>query len=404
MKVKYILHLALINLSTRKMRTIISLLLMATALTILIVTLSLSSSMTSYFDRNFANNSGCKTLFISYDYQVYSEEQMIDMVSKYEHIVAVVPQGAFTQVLNLSTLVDKVQLPQGGGNDGLITINGGNKFTDKDIIVGRNFKEGETNVAIIPEKFLPDSRGESLDKNNKGYKFIDGKSLLGKKLTGKTSGNNTYTFTVIGVYDSTKSMDEKSNCYIPYNDVNEIYKSLKVVKSKDTYYPIMAVVDNYKNTSTVMDKLFREGMQPSVSVKFNTKLPRYINLIGGLLSILIFIVALINISLTTINSVKDRTQEIGILKSIGYNNKAVLAMLNLETLILGILGFIVSILFSSGVLLLISKNNTDSTLVIGTNKLCILFAFIVSITVPAIACILAGIKIIKIQPSSAMRE
>lgn len=407
MKIKYIFQLALINLSRRKARAIISILLLTIALTMLISTLSLSSSMLNFMSDNFKNNVGCRTLFVDYDPVKYTEANIIDKVSRYKHVAAATSQGNSSLMLTLPDLVNQVQLQDFGSNDGKVTLRGGNKYAVPNIIGGRNFKDGETNAAIIPEKFLPDSRIELIKDISKQL-CLDGKSFLGKKLTGKTETGTNYTFTVIGVYDSLQSMDKEDTCYIPYHDIAEMNNTEKT-SSSDTSYPVMAVVDNYENMQTVMNQLYKNGMEPSVKVVFNTALPIFINVTGGILSIIIFIVALINISLTTINSVKDRAKEIGLLKSIGYNNKTVLIILNAETIILGIIGFILSALFSSSILLLLSRiaaneDSYNSKIPIYANTKVVLLALLISIAVPAIACIFAGSKTIKIQPSDAMKE
>lgn len=406
MKLKYIFHLAFISLLRRKVRAIINILLLTIALTMLISTLSLSSSMSNFMSYNFNNNVGCRTLFVNYDPDKYTEAYVIEAVSRYKHIVSAAPQGDIGQMLILPDLANQVQLKDFGSNDGKITLRGGNKYAVPNIIAGRNFKDGETNAAIIPEKFLPDSRIELIKDIDK-QRYLDGKSFLGKKLTGKTETGADYTFTVIGIYDSLQSMDKEDICYIPYHDINEIYTSVKT--SNTNYGSIIAVIDNYKNVQSVMNQLYKDRMDPSVKVNFNTALPIFINVTGGLLSAIILIVALVNISLTTINSVKDRTKEIGLLKSIGYNNKTVLIMLNAETITLGIIGFIISTLLSSGILLLLSRiaakeDSYNSKIPINVNLKVILLALLISLAVPAIACIFAGIKAIKIQPSDAMKD
>lgn len=407
MKIKYIIHLALINLLRRKVRAIIGVLLLTIALTMLISTLSLSSSLSNFMSYNFKNNVRARSLFVNYDGDKYTQANVLDTVSKYKHVVATTTQENSNLIITLPDLVDQVQLNEFGNNNGKLVLRGGNKDAVPNIICGRNFEDGDSNVAIISEKFLPDSRIELIKDINKQI-FLDGKSFLGKKLTGKTGSGVNYTFTVIGIYDSEKSMDKEDSCYIPYNDIANINNPLKTSNSNNNY-PVIAVVDNYDNIQSVINQLYKNGMDPTVMVSFNSALPIFIKVTGGLLSIIILLVALVNISLTTINSVKDRSKEIGLLKSIGYNNKTVLTILNGETIILGIIGFVLSVLFSSSILLLISRIATKEDsynlkMPIYANIKVILLSLFISIAVPSIACIIAGIKAVKIQPFNAMKE
>lgn len=406
MRTKYIIHLSLINLSRRKVRSAISILLMTIALSIFILTLSLSSSLLSYFNKNLQKNVDCRTLFIDYDNKHYSEADIVDMVSKYKHIVAAAPERDLSQGFTVNELAGRLQLPQVGSNNGELIARGGNRYTVPDVIAGRNFKDGETNVALIPEKFVPDSRIEEI-KGIKDQSIIKGEVFLGKKITAIIDNtNDTYTFTVIGTFDSHQNMDNMDTLYIPFHDAGVIYNSQKHYDSG--IYPIVAVVDNFKNVQAVMDELYKNGMIPNLKENMRTDLPGYINIAGGLLSAVMLIVALINISLTAINSVKDRTQEIGMLKSIGYNNKIVLALQNFEAIILGIISFVLSVLISTVILLFMAKmitsQNSGSSIKISGNLSAILIALFISVVVPVVACIFASIKVIKIQPSIAMKE
>lgn len=404
MNIKHILHLSFINLSRRKKNAVLSILLVTCALTVFVITLSLSSSMNHFIDKNITNRVECRSMFVDYDHHKYSENEMINLLSKYKHIVAAVPISDARQALNITQPLNAV-----GNNDGGIIAKGANMYTLPDVIKGSLFKDDESNVGIIPEKFLPASNIESI-KDIKNQTYIDGKSLLGKKLTGKC-GTSTYTFTVIGVYDSNQSMDDENVCYIPYHDIEEINNKIKSnTSSNNESHPIVVVVDNYKNVQSVINQLNKNGMQTSPMVYMNTRISSFINIVGGILSIIIFIVVLINISLTTLNSVKDRTQEIGLLKSIGYSNKLILIILNIETIILGIIGFSISTVLSFSIILLFSRyliSNSSSyisKLSINLNMLSIILALVISIVVPTIACLGASIRVTHIQPSDAMKE
>ncbi|GKX66708.1 ABC transporter permease [Inconstantimicrobium mannanitabidum] len=412
MKFKYVLKLSFSNLSRRKVKTIISILLMTVALTIFILTLSFSSSLNQYFNSNLENNVGCRSLFVDYDYKLYSEAKIIDIVSKYQHVSAAIPQGDLGQQISADQFVGQFQIPNIGSNNGEIMIKGGNNKTVPKIIAGRNFKDDETNVAIVPDKFIPDSRIESA-KGIKADSILDGKSLLGKEVIGKYNSNNsskTYKFTIVGVFDTDKSNENGDIFYVPYKDIDIIYRAQNesINNTTEGGYPIEIVVDNYKNVDAVMNELYKNNMVPSVKVRLNTQLPLYINLLGGGLSVVIFIVVLINIAMTTINSIKDRTSEIGMLKAIGYRNKIVLLMLNLETIIIGIIGFVIAMGISSGALIYVSRRikdqNPTDNMHVSANLIAVLIALVLSVIVPVIACISSSIRTMKIQPSYAMKE
>lgn len=406
MKFKYIFKIAVSNFTRERKKNIMSIILMVVSLTIFLSTTSLSSSMRKYFDKSIQNSVECRTLFVNFDIDIYTSEQIINMMSKYENISAAIPQESIRNFGVSEELIGIFEMPKIGENDGTIMVKGGNNNATPDVIDGRKFNDEERNVAIIPNKFIPDSRLELIDPitNSKG---IDGKSLLGQEIECKFDDKTTYTFKVVGVFDFEDTDQSRNTVYIPYNDMEEIYQSVykPTIESRD---PIVVVVDDYKNVEKVIDELYKDGMMASTMKTFDSILPTFIDIFGMVVSIAVFLVSVITISINTIKIVKDREQEIGMLKAIGYSNNIILKILNLEIVLVGMIGFIISVMFSSGILFVIYRaclsQSPTSSVNITLDLIRVIIALLISVLIPLISGIMASIRIMKIVPSSAMKE
>lgn len=406
MKFKYIVNIACNNFTREKKKNIINIILMVISLTIFISTTSLSASMKNYFQRSFQNNVECRTLFVNFDSEIYTSEQIINKLYKYKNISAAIPQSSIRNFGVSEELIGVFKLPKLGGNDGTIKVNGGNYNATPDVMAGRKFEDGESNVAIIPNKFIPDSRLSFSEpiSNNKG---IEGKDLLGKEIQCKFEDDIIYTFTVVGVYDFEIVDQARNTIYIPYSDMDNI-TSDKYKLTSETKEPVVAVVDEYNNVEKVINELYADGMSSYTMISFDQLIPTFVDIVGLVISIIVFIVAIITISTNTMKVVRDREPEIGMLKAIGYKNSLILKILNIETLLVGVLGFIISIILSGGILyfinnMLLSEVPTSS-INISLDIIKVITAIAIAILVPVISTILASIRTMKITPALAMKE
>ena len=225
---------------------------------------------------------------------------------------------------------------------------------------------------IIPKKFYPDgSLGTEIKKEN--VSFLNGEDFIGKYITTKYNicdendkkiDVGTYTFKVIGVYDSVNNIDEANTVYIPYKDLEKIqnYYNEKVktetnIDIGENYETVIALVDDTKKIE-IIENYFSSQMNISafrqMSQGWVDVICVIVFFIGIGLSIISFIYSIISISLNMFNSIQKRQNEIGILKAIGYTNKHIKRLILCESLIISFISLVVSILISKIILIILN--------------------------------------------------
>lgn len=227
-------------------------------------------------------------------------------------------------------------------------------------------------VGIIPKKFYPDgSLATEIKKEN--VSFLNGEDFIGKYITTKYNicdendkkiDVGTYTFKVIGVYDSVNNIDEANTVYIPYKDLEKIqnYYNEKVktetnIDIGENYETVIALVDDTKKIE-IIENYFSSQMNISafrqMSQGWVDVICVIVFFIGIGLSIISFIYSIISISLNMFNSIQKRQNEIGILKAIGYTNKHIKRLILCESLIISFISLVVSILISKIILIILN--------------------------------------------------
>lgn len=398
MKNKELFILAFKNSLRYKKRNIVTLLLMLVAEIIVILTVSISSSLNDYVNKYVINNVDGRSIYVSYDFSKNSESQIIQKLNKVNHIVAAVPQSSLFADGICSSLADRIN-----GNNGYIQLHGGNPDTIPDVDYGRNLKEGETNVGIIPVNFYPDSH---IAEGDDHITALSGKSYIGSKLT-IGQGSSSYTFTVIGVYNSDECGQTMNTVYVPFHDIGAIGQTHQDNKENTTtvHSPVFAVVDQYSHLNSVLNELSQSGMTANLKVNMNTHLGIFINLIGFILFGITLLITFFSILFSTLNSIKSRTQEIGLMKSIGFTNFNVILLLNIEIVLIGLVSFVLSsILGSAAMKVLILYSGGSNSIALNISLLSFIITLLVSIIVPIVGTLSASLKSISIQPSYAMKE
>ena len=233
------------------------------------------------------------------------------------------------------------------------------------IINGSLFDDNDKNVGIIPKYFDSTNQiGINIEKEK--FNFLDGNDFLGKNITLEFKDPDDenkvlfeYSFKVVGVYDGAKNMSYPNDIYIPNNDLKFLRDKYNKTYDKDlansplTY---TTLVDNYDNISSVLKEFHINDIDAfkKSEVGFLLPLSKIILYFGGFISIVIFFVSLTTITLNNINALRKRQGEIAMLKSFGYTNSHIKNIVSLELFIVNILGFVLSMVFSSVVLMILN--------------------------------------------------
>lgn len=249
---------------------------------------------------------------------------------------------------------------------GMILLNHGNKseitnaiaanFTNlKNIIPDFNinkqiFNESSMNKRII---ILPQKTSESLSllnkKEGKGNDDIISVQNIKESTTPSSSSslpkNNNNNFNVIAIINSTGNPIIDNSAFIETQTGKEILN-----KSSD--YDILFLtyndIDKVDSIVKTIQKHFNNQVSILNSLEIIKTLTKFIVGISTFISsIAVFslVVGSLGIIITIYTSVIERTREIGILKALGGPNKTILGMFLTESVIIGMIGAGIGILF-----------------------------------------------------------
>jgi putative ABC transport system permease protein len=210
---------------------------------------------------------------------------------------------------------------------------------------------------LNPEIALSDAEKEAWRKNRTGaiigrklatrfnWKIGDRVTLLTMWPT-KTGGN--WEFDVVGIYDGTKNTTDTSGFFFRYDYFDE-------ARSWGTgtvgWYQVM--VDDPKKVTavaTAIDDEFANSQAETKSESEAAMIQGFVQQIGdigtivtGILSAVFFTIMLVAAN-TMAQSVRERTQEIGVLKALGFTNRLVLGVVLGESLAIAILGGVLGLM------------------------------------------------------------
>ena len=258
---------------------------------------------------------------------------------------------------------------------------------------GRNLQDGETGAVVI---------GWKLNQDHFENK-VDLKSRI--KVGGKT-------FKVVGIYsqvgndaDDTSvamSIEDARKVFAPDGKVTGAQIITKEGVNIETF--VEELVDDYEDYRG--DKNFIMTTSMSLLEQINSILGIIQYVVIGIASIAL-LVGSVGIANTMYMSVLERTKEIGIMKSVGATNNAILTIFLIEAAFFGIIGGIIGCIFGIG-LALIAKLAIELfapgiPFLIILDPLVIGGALLFSVIAGLVSGILPAINASKLKPVDALR-
>lgn len=311
------------------------------------------------------------------------------------------------------------------------------------VVAGKNLEEAPTFSCVIPQLFYPfDEDVYATD----GLEYLDSESLIGKTLTLLPSGGY-FSFdyfdgtdskraeipsfevklTIVGVYYSSPTADGgPSTVYISEETGKELIKNavdnseggkeeFESFINHPEYHNIHITVDNFNNIDYVYDELQKMNIYviEGTELGINPETPLITNLFNILsifLSTATLLVTFILMLYFSVDAVKNKKEEIGLMKAVGYKNGQIFSIITLEQLLITLKGFTIGVAISATaitVIDLIFSNGNYANRIFIVNPTLYLFitavAFLMAILVPIICEILVLHKLSKIQPKDAMK-
>jgi len=170
----------------------------------------------------------------------------------------------------------------------------------------------------------------------------------------KANGGDTWEFNIVGIYDASGSGVDKATIYFHYDYFNE---SLQYGKDQ-VGWMVVRVADPAQSDalSKSIDAMFANSPFETKTATEREFVKRVLEQMGNIGLILVsvttavFFTMLLVTANTMAQSVSERTNEIGVLKTLGFSGQSILTLVLLEALLLtftgGMLGLVLAFLMA----------------------------------------------------------
>jgi putative ABC transport system permease protein len=226
------------------------------------------------------------------------------------------------------------------------------------------------NLAVEPEKFLEIYPEIMLPEDQKQAWFHDGRGcIIGRKLADKWGWKvgdtfqlesfippyrvgKPFEFVIDGIYDTDIVKYPATDLTAMYFNYKYLYEAIKPTLSIGTLTELIDDPNNAGKVSKAIDAQFENS---DVQTKTETEQQfraSFIAMAGNLALLLngIGLAVAFTILLVTANTmsiaVRERQQEIGVLKTLGFPSGLVMALVLIEALLLGVLGGTLGLVFA----------------------------------------------------------
>jgi len=281
--------------------------------------------------------------------------------------------------------------------------------------------EGDERDLVAELQSLNIGEGRNLRDNDR-FSALLGSGVVDKELLGKNINVrdkikiNSHEFTIVGILEKTGDPGWDGSISIPEETLREVFNE------PDKLDEIIAKVANVENINIIADKI-KSDLRRSRDVKkdeedFDVQTPEQLlgsfgDIIGIVQSVLIGIAAIsllvggIGIANTMYTAVVERTKEIGIMKSIGAQNKDILLIFVIESGLLGALGGLIGIALGFGLSFAVEAVAKN---VLGTNLIGAYFSYslffgalMFSFLLGAVFGVMPAKQAASLQPVDALR-
>lgn len=223
--------------------------------------------------------------------------------------------------------------------EGLVT-------TIKQFLVAGRYLSGEKNEIVISKRL-----SQSLDVG-----LGDRVVAMASTLDGKVGSE---MFRVVGIYHSPSLSFDRMYIYVPLSTAQEM------LRVGDRIAEIAVIARDVTGVGSLKEDLLRELDSTFEVLTYQDLLPSLLSqiemfdkimLISYLVVALAMMFGIIN---TLLMSVFERIRELGVLKSIGMKNSQVFVMIELEALVLGVVGSVIGAGISVAVYLIMARNGLN---------------------------------------------
>jgi len=279
--------------------------------------------------------------------------------------------------------------------------------------------EPEKHIQIYPELKLLEGSLDDWVSNRQG--LLVSKSLadrfaeewkVGDRIPIQTSiwrkkdGTNTYDFDFVGIYQLGEDVDD-GGMYMHYKYFDE---SRAFGEGSVGWYVLkIANPDDSAQIAKEVDKLFENSSaetKTSTEEAFAKSFAGQIGDMGKIISAVVsavFFTMLLVVANTMSQSIRERTSEIGVLKTLGFSDSKVMWMVILESLFITLVSAIIGLLIAK-----LFVDNADSVRkyfpIFYIQQKDLIFGLIIAVIMGLIAGALPALQALKLKINDAMRK
>ena len=282
--------------------------------------------------------------------------------------------------------------------------------------------KGDERDLVAELQSLNIREGRNLRDNDR-FSALLGSSVVDKELIGKNINVrdkikiNSREFTIVGILEKTGDPGWDGSIQIPKETLREVFNE------PDKIDEIVVKVADVENINVIADKIksdlrrFRDVKKDEEDFDVQTPeqlLGSFRDVISIVQSVLVGIAAIsllvggIGIANTMYTAVVERTKEIGIMKSIGAQNKDILLIFVIESGLLGAIGGLIGVVLGFGLSFsveVIAKNLLGTNLIGAYFSYSLFFgALIFSFLIGALFGVMPARQAASLQPVDALRK
>ncbi len=219
-------------------------------------------------------------------------------------------------------------------------------------------------------------------------------------------------FTVVGILESVGNPTDDAQIYMPLAVMRDLYddqESVSFIQAK-----AKAGADVNRVAEKMEDRLSRirseESFDVSTFEQFLEQLDEILGVVQGVLvgiATIALVVGAVGIANSMYTSVRERTRDIGIMKSVGATNANILTVFLLESAIIGLIGGLVGIAFGAMIsfgLVEVAKSAGFDLFKIVLDPILIVFTLVFAMGVGMVSGALPARQAAEMKPVEAMRK
>ncbi len=163
----------------------------------------------------------------------------------------------------------------------------------------------------------------------------------------KADGSDTWEFNIVSIYDASGTGIDKASAFFHYDYFNE---SLQYGKDQVGWMVIRVANPNESDVLAArIDKMFENSAAETKTSTERAMIKQFLEQMGNIGAILVsvttavFFTMLLVTANTMAQSVRERTNEIGVLKTLGFSGQSILTLVLLESLFITFTGGLIGL-------------------------------------------------------------